>query len=97
MAGNKDKSPRFEEAVEELESIIDRIESGEIGLEECVVQYERGMKLAVRCREILDTVQKRIAELTKNTAGKLQAPGEDAPLDDAELDDQNRDENDDQP
>lgn len=86
MAGNKDKSPKFEEAIHELESIIDRIESGEIGLEECVIQYERGMKLATRCREILDTVQKRITELTKDASGKLQAPGDEAPLDDAEID-----------
>ena len=54
----------FEQAVESLESINDRIESGEIGLEQSLAEYERGMKLIAHCRRILDRAEQRIAELT---------------------------------
>lgn len=61
----------FEQAVERLEQIIDRIESGEVGLEDSLVQYERGMKLVGRCRTILDQAEKRFAELTTDEDGNL--------------------------
>lgn len=54
----------FEEAVDQLERIIEGIESGDVGLEESIAQYEKGMKLINHCRTILDTAQTKIAELT---------------------------------
>ncbi|MEM8783397.1 MAG: exodeoxyribonuclease VII small subunit [Planctomycetota bacterium] len=54
----------FEAALEELEALIERVESGEIGLEEAIAQYERGAALVKRCRSVLDVAEKRIAELT---------------------------------
>lgn len=54
----------FEQAVELLESINDRIESGEIGLEQSLAEYERGMRLIAHCRRILDRAEQRMAELT---------------------------------
>lgn len=78
MSKSSDKPLKFEEAIAQLESIIDRIESGEIGLEDSIAQYERGMKLVARCQSVLATAQKRIAELTTDAAGKLQVrTGED--------------------
>ncbi|MEC9374201.1 MAG: exodeoxyribonuclease VII small subunit [Planctomycetota bacterium] len=56
--------PTFEQAVESLEQIIDRIESGEVGLEKSIREYERGMDLIRRCRTILDTAEQRVRELT---------------------------------
>ena len=75
MPKPSDKQPKFEEAIEQLESIIDRIESGEVGLEECISQYERGMKLIGRCQEILGKAQQRIVELTADSDGKLKPVG----------------------
>ena len=54
----------FEGAMEALEAITDKIESGEIGLEQSLSEYERGMKLIARCREILDRAEQRVTELT---------------------------------
>lgn len=54
----------FEQAVERLEGIIDRIERGEVGLEESLTEYERGVGLIRRCREILNRAEQRIAELS---------------------------------
>lgn len=54
----------FESAVEQIEKIIERIESGEIGLEESIAQYERGVGLIRRCRQVLDRAEQRVEELT---------------------------------
>lgn len=53
----------FEEAVAQLEEIIDRVEQGKIGIERALVEYERGVKLVNRCKSILSTVEQRIEEL----------------------------------
>jgi exodeoxyribonuclease VII small subunit len=50
----------FEQAMEELEAIIDRIEQGAIGLEESLVQRRRGDALVKRCRDILDRAEQEL-------------------------------------
>lgn len=55
---------RFEEAVEALETIIEEIEEGRIGLEESISAYQRGMSLLARCREVLDQAEQQIERLT---------------------------------
>lgn len=54
----------YEQAVEQLEDLVERIESGQIGLEESIAAYERGAGLIARCREILDKAELRIEELS---------------------------------
>ena len=49
---------RFEEAARELESIIARIEGGEIELEESLKAYQRGLALVKRCASILAEAEK---------------------------------------
>ena len=74
MGKSKQKAIRFEQAIEELEELIDRIESGEVGLEESLAQYEQGMKLIVQCKQILSKAEKRIAKLTLDDQGRLKLP-----------------------
>lgn len=50
--------------MDELESIVQRIERGEIGLEESLAQYERGVKLINRCKEVLSQAEQRVEELS---------------------------------
>ena len=54
----------YEEAIEALESITDAIESGEIGLEKSVTEYERGVALLNHCRSLLEDAEQRIEELS---------------------------------
>jgi exodeoxyribonuclease VII small subunit len=61
----------FESAVAQIEKIIERIESGEIGLEESIAQYETGVNLIRRCRQVLDRAEQRVEELT----GRMQNEG----------------------
>jgi exodeoxyribonuclease VII small subunit len=55
----------FETQLEELEKIIERIEAGEIGLEASIAEYERGVGLIRRCREVLTKAEQRVEELNK--------------------------------
>ncbi len=58
------ESLTYEQALGELESLIERIEQGEIGLEESLAEYRRGAALLKRCRGILETAEQQIEELT---------------------------------
>lgn len=65
-----DKEPGFEQAIDKLEDLIEQIESGEVGLEAAIAQYEQGQALIKRCRGILDKAERRIAELTQDENGE---------------------------
>ena len=54
----------YEQALGELETLIERIEQGEIGLEESLTEYRRGAALLKQCRGILETAEQQIEELT---------------------------------
>ncbi|MEX2217989.1 MAG: exodeoxyribonuclease VII small subunit [Phycisphaerales bacterium] len=58
------QEPTFEQAIQHLEGIIERIESGEAGLEQSIAEYERGVALIRRCRQVLDRAEQRVEELT---------------------------------
>ena len=59
MAGQS-KKQTFEQALTELEGIVNEVEQGKIGLEESIDKYEQGMKLIKYCRDILEAAEKRI-------------------------------------
>jgi exodeoxyribonuclease VII small subunit len=54
----------FEAAVERLESIIERIEDGSVGLEATLGEYRRGHALLRRCKAILDGAEQEIRRLS---------------------------------
>jgi exodeoxyribonuclease VII small subunit len=56
---------RFEEAQRELESIVDRLERGDAGLDEALELWERGEQLYRLCRERLDAAEGKIEELAR--------------------------------
>jgi exodeoxyribonuclease VII small subunit len=60
----------FERAIEELETIIKRLEEGKVPLEESVAIYERGEALKRRCEELLKAAEARVEKITLDTAGK---------------------------
>ncbi|MFL9823318.1 exodeoxyribonuclease VII small subunit [Rhodoplanes sp. SY1] len=60
----------FERALEELESIVERLESGNVPLEESVAIYERGESLKRRCEELLTQAEARVQKITLDAAGK---------------------------
>ena len=72
MAKKDQEKKKFEEAVEELERVVDRLESGELSLEESLAAFEDGVKLVKFCNEKLNEVEKKIELLVKDKEGKLQ-------------------------
>jgi exodeoxyribonuclease VII small subunit len=55
----------FEEAIEELTRIVDKIESGAAPLQTSIEQYEKGMALIKHCRQILQAAQKKIEKVAQ--------------------------------
>ncbi len=53
----------FEEAFAELESIVERLESGQLMLEEMLSLFERGQVLAARCEQILAEAELKLEQI----------------------------------
>jgi len=56
----------FEDALAQVESIIERIEGGQVGLEASVAEYEKGVALIRRCRDVLTKAEQRVEQLNKD-------------------------------
>ena len=59
----------FEQALSELETIVDRLETGDVALEESIDIYQRGSQLRAYCDEKLQNAQARIEKITSAGAG----------------------------
>ena len=66
--GDVGKLP-FERAIEELESIVKRLEDGKVPLEESVAIYERGEALKRRCEDLLRQAEARVQKITLDASG----------------------------
>src|SRR5271166_6598023 len=61
----------FERAIEELETIVKRLEDGKVPLEESVAIYERGEALKRRCEELLRQAEARVEKITTDASGQV--------------------------
>ncbi len=61
----------FEDALKSLESVVTRLEDGDIHLEESLKLFEQGVKLSEFCAEKLDDAEKKVEILMKDRAGRL--------------------------
>ena len=72
----------FEGALEQLEGLVERLESGELPLEEALRDFERGIRLSRRCSELLERAERQIDELVREGGLRPfepdEAEGEDA-------------------
>ena len=60
---SKDKENSFEKNLQKLELIVEKLESGEIGLEESVKLYEEGMKIKKICDNKLKDIEMHIKKI----------------------------------
>jgi len=51
---------RFEQALAELEQLVEHLESGDLSLEESLTHFERGIGLARECRESLQAAEQKV-------------------------------------
>ena len=65
MAARKRNAVDFERSLEELERLVERMEDGELSLEDSLASYERGIRLGRRCQQALDEAEQRIQVLAE--------------------------------
>jgi len=64
----------FEEAMKQLEQIVQELESGNLPLEKAILKYEEGVRLSRFCSEKLDETEKRITILQDQEGNVLEKP-----------------------
>ncbi len=72
MVRKETVSQKFETALEELEQVVEQLESGELSLEDSLSAFEKGVGLVKICNQKLNDVEKKIEVLVKDKEGKLQ-------------------------
>jgi exodeoxyribonuclease VII small subunit len=65
MSDKKSRVSEFEKALAELEALVERLESGELPLEESMKQFERGIQLARACQQQLKQAELRVQQLVQ--------------------------------
>ncbi len=60
----------FEEALAELESVVTRLERGDVALDESISLYERGAALRKRCQDKLAEAEEKVSRITLGEGGQ---------------------------
>jgi exodeoxyribonuclease VII small subunit len=60
----------FEQAIAELERVVEALEKGDVALEESIAHYERGAKLKAHCEAKLKAAEERVEKLTLDAQGE---------------------------
>jgi exodeoxyribonuclease VII small subunit len=71
MTDSREERPPFEEAMVELETLVRRLEQGELPLEESLAAFERGMALVRSLAARLEDVAQRVEVLLRASDGSL--------------------------
>jgi exodeoxyribonuclease VII small subunit len=61
----------FEKSIQQLEEIVQELESGDLPLEKAIHRFEEGMNLSKRCSKMLDETEKKISVLIRETDGTV--------------------------
>ncbi|MEM9278061.1 MAG: exodeoxyribonuclease VII small subunit [Pseudomonadota bacterium] len=62
----------FEQALDELEKIVESLEQGNVPLDQSIAHYERGEALRNHCRKLLSAAEDRVEKIRLDAAGKPQ-------------------------
>jgi exodeoxyribonuclease VII small subunit len=80
MTQKKPKLADFEESMRELEALVERLEQGDLPLEEALKQFERGVALTRACQTALKAAEQKVEILMKAS----NAQGDEALIEDFE-------------
>ena len=67
------KEKKFEESLADLEAIVQKLESGDVAIEEAITEFQKGMKLSKELQDTLDQAEKTLVKV-------MQADGTEADL-----------------
>ena len=70
----KPEPVNFEQSLKDLEELVERMEEGELSLEDSLKSFESGMSLSRRCQEALDQAEQRIQILLAQETGLDEQP-----------------------
>lgn len=74
MAKKTPQMPDFETALKELEILIEKMEQGELSLEESLQHFERGVKLSRNCQQALQAAEQKVEVLMQENGREEIAP-----------------------
>ncbi len=74
MSSKTKKTPSFEESLGELEALVERMETGELSLEESLSAFERGITLTRSCQQALQAAEQKVEILTAKTPDAATEP-----------------------
>lgn len=72
MATKNPSKQTFEESLRRLEEIVNKLERGEVALEDSIKMYEEGLALSKTCIERLTQAELKLKKLTKDIDGSFQ-------------------------
>ncbi|VAX10987.1 Exodeoxyribonuclease VII small subunit [hydrothermal vent metagenome] len=67
MPSKKTTTPTFEEALSELETLVETMEQGDLSLEDSLKSFERGVQLTRTCQQALKNAEQKVEILSANT------------------------------
>jgi len=77
MPKKKNKAPNFEQALDELEELVERMEQGESSLEDSLKDFERGIELTRSCQTALTEAEQKVEILLKKDGKPVDFNAED--------------------
>ena len=86
-----DPQPSFEQALEELEVMVETMESGQLPLEKLIANYERGAELIGHCETVLNDARKRLELITLKPKASTTDANNDSTQDEAPTSNNNND------
>ena len=70
----KKQDPSFEDSLAELETLVEKMEKGDMTLEESLKSFERGVALTRHCQESLQAAEQKVEILTARTPDAATEP-----------------------
>jgi len=68
VAENNNSAPPFEQALSELEALVENLEQGDMTLEESLKTFERGVELTRTCQQSLKAAEQKVKILTQKSS-----------------------------
>ncbi len=74
MTKKRSSAPGFEKALEELEALVEKMEQGELSLEDSLQHFEKGVQLSRACQQALKDAEQKVEILMQKNAQEAISP-----------------------
>lgn len=63
MSDKTESAPDFEATLAELEKLVEKLETGDLSLDESLAGFKQGIELTRQCQSVLDNAQQTVEQL----------------------------------